>query len=395
MENILYHQVQAENVKNSYKEYDTIDFILSFEDRALITNSVRFEAEFLVNSSGSSVSNNAVRLTGGQDCYIDPKLGGHSVCSSITTQFQNSGVVENLTEYPRSVKMRTDGTQTADDMMNSNFVCELRAPHKVISQKQILQKVPKEYGGGGAGKVVNAGTATAILQESMKSNPDFSIVPNICVNKVVSQNQRLDYQQSGAIKISIVLERNTGVLWGRDVDVNYNYELQNVKMCFMSAPSSGKPQPVQMINTLCLKSSLTSAVSNISSKVPAVCNSMTTSYLEQSREYSLNYNNNALAEPPNIKTISYMFNDSFNQFVSFEINNRVEMLRRGLESLSTRGKNSGQLQKLSCNDGFITGLNWNSYIDLSNQKFNININSNIDNTEPYIMFSYFHSIINV
>ena len=90
-----------------------------------------------------------------------------------------------------------------------------------------------------------------------------------------------------------------------------------------------------------------------------------------------------------------MFNDSFNQFVSFEINDRVDMLRRGLESLSTGGKNSAQLQKLSCNEGFITGLNWNSYIDLSNQKFNINITSNIDNTEPYIMFSYFHSIINV
>ena len=119
--------------------------------------------------------------------------------------------------------MRTEGTQTADDMLNSNFVCELRSPHKVISQKTILQKVPKEYGGGGDGKVVNAGTPANILQESMKSNPDFSIVPNICINKVVSSNQRLDYQQSGAIKISIVLERNAGVLWGRDLDANYNY----------------------------------------------------------------------------------------------------------------------------------------------------------------------------
>ena len=79
MENILYHQVQAENVKDSYKEYDTIDFILSFEDRQLICNSVRFEADLLVNKSGSSVSNNAVRLTGAEDCYIDPKLGGHTV----------------------------------------------------------------------------------------------------------------------------------------------------------------------------------------------------------------------------------------------------------------------------------------------------------------------------
>ena len=233
MENILYHQVQAENVKDSYREYDTVDFILSFEDRALICNSIRIEGELQVNTTGQNQITN--RLTGAEDCKIDPKCGSHALWSSITTQFQNSGVVENLTEYPRSVKMRTDATQTDNDMLNSKNVCELRAPNWKISAKQIVPKVPKEYGGGGAGLVTNAGTALNVLQATMKTDPDFSCVPNICLNKVVSPNIRLDYQASGAIKISFVLERNSGVLWGRDVDANYNYSLRNLRMCYMSA----------------------------------------------------------------------------------------------------------------------------------------------------------------
>ena len=90
-----------------------------------------------------------------------------------------------------------------------------------------------------------------------------------------------------------------------------------------------------------------------------------------------------------------MFNDSFNNFVSFEINDRVELLYRGLEGLQTGTSNSIGLNRLASNNGFITGLNWNSYIDLSNQKFNVNLTSDISNVEPYIMFMYFHSIINV
>ena len=90
-----------------------------------------------------------------------------------------------------------------------------------------------------------------------------------------------------------------------------------------------------------------------------------------------------------------MFNDSFNQFVSYEITDRVEILKRGLEGLSSGMSNSQDLTKISSNESFITGLNWGSYIDLSQQKFNVNINSEIVSNEPYIMFMYFHSIINV
>ena len=393
MENIIYHQVQAENVKDSYSEYDTVDFILSFENRALICNSIRLEGDLLVNSTGSTP------ITYANDVCIDPKLGAHTLCSSIITQFQNSGLVENLTEYPRSVKMNADATKSDNDMLSGDMVCELRSPHKSISHLQILRKIPKTYGGlrnNNFGRGYRNGVDVAHqLPATSYVNPDFSFKPHICINKVNSPNIRLSYQKSGAIKISITLERKFGVLFGRDVNVNCNYNVRNLRMCFTSAPDNTPNAPITMINTLCLKSSLTSAVSNISSKVPAVCNSMSASFLLQDREYQATFNNNALNEPPNISRLSYMFNDSFNQFVSYEITDRVEILKRGLEGLSSGMSNSQDLTKISSNESFITGLNWGSYIDLSQQKFNVNINSEIVSNEPYIMFMYFHSIINV
>lgn len=384
MENIIYHQVQPENVKTQYKEYDTIDMVLSFENRAIICNSVRIEADLKVFTNGYDDNN---LITGAEDCMIDPKIGGHSVISSVVSTFQNIGVVENLTEYPRYVKMITDATKTDDDMLNSNSVCELRSPHKVISQKAIVPKCPAEYGGGGGG-------AMASIPAGVLTPPDFSIVPHISINKVISGGNRMSYEQSGAIKISITLERNNGVLFGRDVGNNYTYALENVKCCFMSAPDQ-KPQPLTMMNTLCIKNSLTSAFSNVSSKVPAVCNAVSVSFLRQDQEYTNNYNNVALQQPPNISSVNYLFNDNSNQFVSFEIKDRVELMERGLEGLNSGTSNSCDLTKISSNEAYILGLNWGQYIDLSNQKFNTQINSDISNLEPYIMWSYFHSVVKV
>ena len=375
MESIQYHSAQPENVKTTYGEFDSIDFVLAFAGRSIICNSIRLEADLKIYSTGTTL------ITKSNDVYIDPKIGGHGLISSVVTQFQSQGVVENLTEYPRHVRMLTDGTLSDNDMLNSDYVCELKSPHRTISNKTLLPQIPKEYGSGN-GRIVNSGITTRVLKDEMINFPDFSIKPRICINKVVGQNIRMSYEQCGAIKLSFTLERNLGVLYGNDVTTNYNYKLENVKVCFMTAPDQ-KPQPLTMINTLCLKSSLTSAVTNLSSKVPAVCNSMSASFLQQDREYSPNFNNVELEEPPHISRISYMFNDSFNQYVSYEIKDRVEMLQRGLDSMSSGSSNAMDLNKLSANESFITGINWEQYIDLSNQKFNVNLISTISNQNAF------------
>jgi hypothetical protein len=153
--------------------------------------------------------------------------------------------------------------------------------------------------------------------------------------------------------------------------------------------------PVEMRTTLCIKSSLTSANANLASKVPAVCDSVAISYLPHSREYTANYSNTELSNPPDITRLSFLFNDATNKFITFSITDRDEMIKRGLEGLSSGRSNDINLNKLASNDGVIHGLNWGQFIDLSNQKFNFNIESSISNASPYHVFMYFSSLTKV
>lgn len=379
VDEILYHSVQPNNVKD-YGENENIDFTLAFEGRKLIAGSLRFEAELFVsrNAGGDSI-------TPAQDVKIDPKIGGHAFVSSYTTSFQNVGVVENLTSAPRLVRMKADGTKSQSDMCNSDMVCELRSPSDIISRKQILQKIPATYGGGGDGLV-------ASLPPNATVQPDFSIKIPTCLNNLVGSNQAVSYAQSGSIQITLTTERNLGSLYGASVGNDYYYELRNVRMTFRSVMDDGDVQPIVMRTSLCLKNSLSSATNNVSSKVPAICDSVSLSFLPQSRENQALFCNTNLENPPNVKKITFLFNDAFNKFITYEIKDKVEMIERGVESLNSDGSNDATLENVSANLSTILGLNWNVLTDLSNQKFNINLQTEISSTEPYIMYSFFHSL---
>tara|TARA_R110000787_G_scaffold5354_1_gene19577 strand:- start:5208 stop:6359 length:1152 start_codon:yes stop_codon:yes gene_type:complete len=379
MEKIIYHQVQPENVKSLYKEYDQVDFQLGFEGRSLLCNSVRLEGNIKVTNNGTAT------IADTDDVAIDCKIGAHSVIAGCVTQFQTKGVVENITDYPRLCKIHTECDKIENDMLNSNYTCELRSPHDRISNLMIRPIVPVTYGGEAAGKIANASAG------SQTELPSFSIKPKICINNATG-NIRLTDAQSGAVKLTFTLERNMGVLHGRALVAGnaYTYELSNLRVCYMSAPESA-PQQVEMRCAVGLKSSINSAFSNTSSKVPAVCNSVSVSFIQQSHEYNGNFVNTAMEEPPSISKINYLFNDNTNQYVSYEIKDRADMIERGVSSVVGGSSNSSQLQKLSSNKGYVLGLNWNSYVDLSQQKFNIQLQTKISNLEPYIMFMFFHS----
>ena len=410
--NSVYHQVVPENNKASFGEYDTVDFELTFENRALVANSIRLEADI-------EVLNNLAPLTGvggktndgnqtDQDVYIDPMSGGHSVISSVVSSFQNVGVVENLNEYSRYVKLNTVGRFSKNDMLQSSFNCEMRSPDKVISNALIQPRIPSDYGGGNS-DVHHLGSAHGLIKNvysvnggdtndvpNMRSKANFSLKPHICLNKVSSAGSpTISYTKTGAIKLSFNLARNFEVLAGENVGSLYSYALSNLRVCFRSVPDANPKNMVVMNTTLCLKSSLNSAFSNTSSKVPAVVNAVSVCFLKQNQEYQANFNNQALEEPPNIRDINYIFNSSTNEYISYQIDNRIEMIERGLESLDFKGSTATALDLLSANESFLLGVDFKTDLDLSNSKFNIQLNSDISNTEAFLMYQYFHSRMNL
>ena len=91
-----------------------------------------------------------------------------------------------------------------------------------------------------------------------------------------------------------------------------------------------------------------------------------------------------------------MFNDNTSKYISYVIESKEEALEKGVESMVASGVNgvfsAGKLQR---NGNFMLGLPFNGFIDLSNQRFNLQLVSDINSQHPYNLFLYFHSIISL
>ena len=57
------------------------------------------------------------------------------------------------------------------------------------------------------------------------------------------------------------------------------------------------------------------------------------------------------------------------------------------------GDNQAKLMNLRANGGYGIGLRFSEEIDLKNQKFNAQFTTNIYSTNPYIMYSFFNTIL--
>tara|TARA_R110001592_G_scaffold19427_4_gene79717 strand:- start:560 stop:1759 length:1200 start_codon:yes stop_codon:yes gene_type:complete len=390
-----YHSVECENIKPEYTEHDNVDFNLNFPGRSLVCGSIRLEGEVEIYPVGGGTVN-----TGSQRCRVDHMIGAHAFISGCVTTLQNQGIIENATELPRYAKMVTTGTASAGDMMEAKYVCELRSSDVIVSDEVFKPRVPSDVGGGLAGTAVTqhqgggfgsttaAGGAPNLLQA-----PDFSIKPVMALNNVAGSGSLLNYTTSGEVKLSFNLARNLECLYGQDATGAASYALKNLEVCYTTVPEQPGQQPLTLRTSLCLKSNMNSRLSNHSARVPAICDSMSISFIRLSREVSNLHNNTALEKPTNISNIKYMFNDSTNSYVTYELRNRFEILHYGIKALSLGSHNNVRADLLSANESFVAGLDFGSVIDLSKQKFNIQIDTEINTDDPFLMFQYYHSLV--
>ena len=395
--NYLYHSVETENVKSAYTEYDTVDFNLDFQNRAIVCGSVRLEGQVeILNNAGT-------RLVGGERLSNDHMIGAHHYFSSCVTTVQQAGIIENATELPRYAKMQTNCSLIDNDMLQAKYVCELRSPSNVIQWSIMQPLVPTDLGGGATGTDIDQHRGSGFCQTTnytggnfnakVYSDPDFSFKPVIALNRVVGSSNILNYDASGTIKLSFNLARNKEVLYGPDMNA-HTYVLKNLRVCFVSVPPTPKPMPVNLRATLCLKSNVNSNLSNQSSRVPAVCDSCSISFCDLSHEVSERHNNVELERPPNIDKFRFMFNDSTNKYISYELSTQQEIVAEGLKALNAGGDtNNIRLDTLNANKGFVAGLKFGEQVPLQKQKFNTQIESGVKTTRPFLMFSYFQSLL--
>lgn len=370
MTDFKYHEVIPENLRTSYTEYDNVDFLLSFPNRSVNVGSVCIEGELEVRENGAFIV--------AEDIKLDHLAGSHSLWESITTTANASSggqVLENLNEYPRYAKMGNAATMGQGDACNSENVCELKTPFDQMTIDALQCEKP-----------VTQPTLPVQL------NPDFSCKPLICLN---SGRGAIPHRRSGDVRVSVNLARVNAVLFGIGVSAQTTYALKDLKLTFTSVPDDGSNEPVVLKTKLGITQSVATGFANVQTRVPAVCTAMTASFQVQQNSNTKKNNNLALNKVPNLTQTQFLWNDSTNTLISYIIKSDTEVIDRAISSMVDTGKNSLSTQNLANNNGFLVGLDFDMPVDLSSQKFSLQLTSGITSGVPMIVYMYFHSQVAV
>ncbi len=361
------------NFKVGYKEFDNVDFVLAYENSSLVLGSVRVEGVVKISNNSLPLydtTNTPSNLD--RDIGVDHFVGAHAFFEGITTE-TNQGVIENLVNLPRYEKMMTTGSQMTSDMFNFSNQCELKTPSREIGRSAIRGIVP----------FVQMTTPRYI-------DPDFSIKPNIALN---SAEGMLPYRRTGDIRIALNLARVASALSGLEITSTTDYTISDLRITYRTYPDDGSNNPVTLDSKLSIVQSIQSSFANLDIKVPAVVNSVSCSFNNQNEVNSLVHNNTALVKIPQLSQVIFQFNDSTNKLISYVLRDNQEVVARYIDSFQDTGKNQLSRNNMENNDGFGIGLNLNGDIDMTNQKFGVQIQSGITNNNPMTMYAYFHSSI--
>ena len=365
---ILFHRSEVENSKSSYSQHDTLDFFINAQSRALMKNSVRIEGELSITKNSPAAK---IEIT--DDINLDNVIGIHSVVDSVSVEFGNVGLVEQFSEYQRYVKMTEIGERDVNDYHSGKKMCELITPSERGTQSLTV----------GFTNLNNSAVA------GDARNVDWSFKPSISLNKM---SDDLSFSKSGQIRLSLTLGKVSSVLYGTGCDANTNYTLSNVRVVYKTVEDA--MNPVEMRTILNLKSSINSQLSNTMSKVPAVVDGVSCCFLRQDKENDVKDCNSSMDVLPGINELQFLFQDSTSEYISYVIDKKSEMVDLFVNSLRNSGHN--QVNSNSSQMNFGIGLSFPP-VDLSNQKFNIQINSKHSTLSqvPYIIYQYFHSFVSV
>ena len=372
---VRYHEVAPSNDNAAgFVEFNTIDFELLAEGRKMLKNTITVCADIVVNSSGSTPMDANKRI------YIDNKIGFHSVFSSWSCEAKGS-MLENIQDYPRYVSMVSSATMDKNDVFSVKNQAEGR---------QVVQA---------AGSIVIQAVAckNTTATNAIQTEPaNFSILPSICFNNVVGDDY--SFNKNGSIRISCNLARNIACLYGpaSTSAQKPNYTLSNVRVKFNSIPDDGKQGAIMMNSVVGIKSVINSQQANISSRVPAAAVSgVVISFVKQAHENEYEKNSYALEKFNNIDEVQYLFSDSTNNYITYVIDDRGDMIAKGLNALSDSGHSNVDASKLAANQGFMIGLGFEDMLDLRNQKFTVQLKTSdaLIGANPKTAFLYFLNLL--
>lgn len=374
-DSIRYHEVKPNNSKDVFNEFDNVSWDVVADGRKLLKNSIRIEADLEIFQTGTT------RKAKTDDIRVSHLIGAHAFWESWTCESLSVGQLEVLSSYPRYVNHVASASLDSEDLCNAHFIAELRNPAPKGASASIEQQVT--YNDNGTNAV-------------QTSDASFSISPMICFNRMTGD---YSFSSKGAIRISANLARATHALYGLQVGADTTYGLRNLVLKFTSVPDDGSNERLMMQSYVPIKTSVNSTDFNVSSRVPSrAVNSVSISFLDQAHESDdRKVDTYRLETFEQIDEVSYLFNNSLGKYITYKLDDRGDIIKKGLEAMYDAGHHQADGMKLKGNQGFLAGTNFSEYLDLSSNKFTFNIKtSNVSiSTNPKICFMFFHQLLSM
>jgi hypothetical protein len=368
IQRITHSQVEPNSKQSTYTQFDSPVFSISAgQGRSVVRNSIRIVADLRVLADDAGT-----RTTSGR-CF-DKNVGGSAFIQSTSVRTQLQGKLETIDNFARYVKTDSCASKNEYDMLNASNACELMC----VNQLQAVK-----YSNGVAPTL---GTGTPVIKDI-----DFSIKPLCCINKT---SRDIPFSKTGEIELQINLAKNQDALYGGDQDANSNYELRNLRCQFKTIPEQKDPSPVVMDMVNDVKSNMLSGSTSVSVNVNAPVYAMVANFIQVQHNSVNVFNSLALEDIKELAEVQMLFNESVsNSLVAYNMTDQTEMLERFIDAISNSSHNQVSKDKWKSNDAWALGLNFEDEVNLTNNRFTLNVRTNATNinTYPYDVYMYFFS----
>ena len=370
---IIYHEVVPENNKSSFVAYDVVDYILSFPNEKINLGSIRIEGELTVYSTGTTNLN-------AESIQMDKMVGAHSLFSHVQT-FVSGQSIDNIIEYPRMVKSMISASSSANDMNNGSNACELKACSDVLARKILRREIPvNQY-------------SVAPNDQGLFKVPDFSIKPMISLNRSIGDSSQASYNQTGDIMISVQMAEDAAVFYGIENTANANYKIENMRVVFSTYPDDGQENPIVLRKTVSVQQSFIGQIAQLNMNAPIIADRCYGTFIKQSNMNVVNKNNLALEKPIEPKSVKFLWNNSSNEFISYELLSEPEIIDNYLTAMGFSGTNNLSLMNNAANNGYGIGIRMGDFIDMMASKLTVVLQSNVVENTNYVLTMFFEGTL--
>lgn len=365
--------------RTNYIANDVVDFDFTSENNSVKAGSVYLSGS-LQTRTGVTTYNETISgtyLDQNADVGLDAFAGAHSLFRRINCE-TSQGVIENLDNYPRLVRMINECNMYKDDLANeTDKQMELRG-----GQDDFGKVLIKPLGQGETGSV------------------SFAVKPLIAFN---SSSADIPFRKVGMMRLSLRLASLAEALYGDDWSASGGYWIQDLQLHYEVVPDAGGDAPIVFQKHQNIPHTINSNNANVSSTMAGLSNSASASFLRASLE-SDSYKNNLLQTSviPNVTRVQFGFNDNDSSRVAYPIESNEELELNYQRSLGVDGPNSlllsHQHKSQDKSEGFGIGIPFGALRNLTTSKFDFTVQtsgSSPSNADRYRCFLYFKSLVRV